>query len=128
MDGGNTLDRENTVSVAFRLNLSIPEHELIYRTLSNLDHDLYKSKSSFIIDALEKYIKGITPEMLMGVYEDRKFITREDINELKAELREELTRTITKDVTRNMYSGFAAAFINGPSDVAVDKSEVMNLD
>ena len=128
MDGGNTLDRENTVSVAFRLNLSIPEHELIYRTLSNLDNNLYKSKSSFIIDALEKYIKGITPEMLMGVYEDKEYITREDFNDLKEELREELTKTITNDVTRNMYSGFAAAFINGPSDVATDESQVMNLD
>ena len=54
MDGGDSVDRENTVSVVFRLNLNIPEHQLIYRTLSNLDNDMYKSKSSFIIDALEK--------------------------------------------------------------------------
>ena len=128
MDGGNTLDRENTVSVTFRLNLSIPEHELIYRTLSNLDNNLYKSKSSFIIDALEKYIKGITPEMLMGVYEDKDFITREDINDLKEELREELTRTITKDVTRNMYSGFAAAFMKDSTVGEVKESQVMELD
>lgn len=122
------MDRENTVSVAFRLNLNIPEHQLIYRTLSNLDSDMYKSKSSFIIDALEKYIKGITPEMLMGVSEDKNYITRDEIEAIKEELREELTRSISKDVTRNMYSGFAAAFMKDTKDEAAKDSQVMELD
>ena len=124
MDGGKSVERENTVSVAFRLNLNIPEHQLIYRTLSNLDHDMYKSKSSFIIDALEKYIKGITPEMLMGVSEDKNYITRDEIEAIK----EELTRSISQDVTRSMYSGFAAAFMKDTKDEAAKGSQVMELD
>lgn len=122
------MDRENTVSVAFRLNLNIPEHQLIYRTLSNLNHDMYKSKSSFIIDALEKYIKGITPEMLLGINEDKNYITREEIEAIKEELRVELTKSISQDVTRNMYSGFAAAFMGDSRDEATKGSQVMELD
>ena len=128
MDGGDSVDRENTVSVAFRLNLNIPEHQLIYRTLSNLDHDMYKSKSSFIIDALEKYIKGITPEMLLGINEDRNYITRDEIDAIKEELREELTKSISQEVTRNMYSGFAAALMKDTKDEAAKESQVMELD
>ena len=128
MDGGKSVERENTVSVAFRLNLNIPEHQLIYRTLSNLDHDMYKSKSSFIIDALEKYIKGITPEMLMGISENKNYITRDEIEAIKEELREELTKSISQDVTRNMYSGFTAAFMKDSRDEAAKGNQVMELD
>ena len=128
MDGGKSVERENTVSVAFRLNLNIPEHQLIYRTLSNLDHDMYKSKSSFIIEALEKYIKGITPEMLLEINEDRNYITRDEIEAIKEELREELTKSISQDVTRSMYSGFAAAFMKDSTAGEVKGAQVMELD
>lgn len=122
------MDRENTVSVTFRLNLNIPDHQLIYRTLSNLDPDMYKSKSSFIIDALEKYIRGITPEMLLGINEDRNYITRDEIEDIKEELRTELTKSISKDVTKNMYSNFTALFMKDSADVEKESAQVMKLD
>ena len=78
------------------------------------------------------YIKGKTPEMLIGVHEERNYITRDEINEIteaiKIELREELTKSISNDVTRNMYSGFAAAFMKDAAGGNVGSSQVMELD
>ncbi len=81
-----------------------------------------------MIDALEKYIKRITPEMLLGINEDRNYITRDEIEAIKEELREELTRSISQDVTRSMYSGFAAAFMKDSVDETTEGVKKMDLD
>lgn len=127
----NDKEKESSGLHGFRLNLSNPDHMLIHRTLSNLDPNLYKSKNTFIIDALEKYIKGITPEVLIGsATEEKDYVTRAELEEMKVEfeevkielsemkveksdIRAELVKEVTREVTRNMYSGIAAAFAGG---------------
>ena len=127
----NDKERESSGLHGFRLNLSNPDHMLIHRTLSNLDPNLYKSKNTFIIDALEKYIKGITPEVLIGsTAGDKDYVSRAELEDLKAEIEEvkielseknvelidmraELVKEVTREVTKNMYSGIAAAFAGG---------------
>ena len=64
----------------------------------------------------------------MGVSEDKNYITRDEIEDIKEELREELTRSISQDVTRNMYSGFAAAFMKDSRVEAAEGSQVIESD
>ena len=103
------MDRNDTVQYCFRLNLRNPDHLLVHRTLMNLDLELYKSKSTFVIDALVKYIKGVTPEMLVGDFRDKDYVTRTELEKMK----EEMTKNITESVTRNMYSILVTALTNG---------------
>lgn len=103
------MDRNDTVQYCFRLNLRNPDHLLVHRTLMNLDLELYKSKSTFIIDSLVKYIKGITPEVLIGDFRDKDFVTRTELEELK----ENMKKSVTEDVTKNMYSILVTALTNG---------------
>ena len=111
------MEKENdNIQYSFRLNLNNPTHMLIHRTLENLDPELYKSKSNFIFDALEKYIKGITPEVLIGERECQDYVTREELEELK----ESITQEAVKEVLKNMFSMFAAVFTDGKFEKNTD--------
>lgn len=103
------MDRNDTVQYCFRLNLRNPDHLMIHKTLMNLDQELYKSKSTFIIDSLVKYIKGITPEMLVGDFREKDYVTRTEIEEMI----EDMKKTVSDEVTGNMYSILVTALTNG---------------
>ena len=119
-------EKETTVQYSFRLNLNIPEHMMIHKALSSLDENLYKTKSGFIIDALDKYVKGISPEALVEALSERDFVTKSEIDDMREDMREDIirsvTKTVTKEVTRNMSSIFANAFSTDHSMINIDCS------
>lgn len=53
---GKFVDKNDIVHYTLRLNLTRPDHLLIYKTLQNLNKDVYKSINEFIIEALRRYI------------------------------------------------------------------------
>lgn len=122
------MEKENNIiQYSFRLNLNYPEHLMIHKALMNLDDNLYRSKSTFIIDALDKYVKGISPEVLIEALSDRDYITRAEFEELQNKMKEQIistvTKSVTREVTKNMSSVFAAAFTTDDSVINIDCSQ-----
>ena len=117
----------NIIQYSFRLNLNYPEHLMIHKALMNLDDNVYRSKSTFIIDALDKYVKGISPEVLIEALSDRDYITRAEFEELQNQMKEQIistvTKSVTREVTKNMSSVFATAFSGDNSVLNIDCSQ-----
>ena len=114
---------ENTIQYSFRLNLSVPEHVMIHKALKNLDESLYKTKSAFIIDALDKYVKGVSPEALIDALSEKDYVTRDEFEDLKEDMIRLVTRNVTREVTKNMSSIFASAFSADNSVINIDCSQ-----
>ena len=49
---------------SFHLNLNNPDHLKIYRTLEDLNTDIHKSVSNFVIKAIIQYINGASKSSL----------------------------------------------------------------
>ena len=49
---------------SFHLNLNNPDHLKIYRTLEDLNTDIHKSVSNFVIKAIIQYINGASKPSL----------------------------------------------------------------
>ena len=80
------MNRNDSVQYGFRLNLKNPDHLLVHKTLMDLDLEIHKSRSMFIIDALVNTIKGIRPENLTRTarkaYDSRlEYVTRGEIED-----------------------------------------------
>lgn len=122
------MEKENNIiQYSFRLNLNYPEHLMIHKALMNLDENLYRSKSTFIIDALDKYVKGVSPEVLIEALSDRNYITRAEFEEMQDQMKEQIIKLVTKsvvrEVTKNMSSLFAAAFSDDDPVINIDCSQ-----
>lgn len=56
--------RKDVEQFNLRLNLNNSNHLKIYRTFQDLNTDIHKSRNNFIIEALLRYINGISDEDL----------------------------------------------------------------
>jgi len=106
------MNRNDSVQYGFRLNLKNPDHLLVHETLMDLDLDIHKSKSMFIIDCLVNAIKGIRPEQLTKTarvaYDSRlEYVTRGEIEDMKLVLEKDETREVSKDVISVLISALS---------------------
>lgn len=106
------MNRNDSVQYGFRLNLKNPDHLLVHETLMDLDLDIHKSKSMFIIDCLVNAIKGIRPEQLTktarATYDSRlEYVTRGEIEDMKLVLEKDVTREVSKDVISVLISALS---------------------
>ena len=78
------MPRSDYLQYNFRLNLNNPDHLRVYRTLTDLNRDIHKSKSSFIVTALLRYIDGASMDELTneGAKQKKDIITREEYEQL----------------------------------------------
>lgn len=80
--------KDDYVPCSFRLNLNNPSHLKVYRVLSDLNLDIHKSKTNFIIAAILSYIGVKTDAELTNLgakeLEERKgYATREELCEME---------------------------------------------
>lgn len=81
------MSKEDGNQHSFRLNLNNPNHLLIHKTLNDLNKDIHKSKSNFIINALLKYINGYSEEELTNSAAEQRakkegYVTRKEIEDI----------------------------------------------
>ena len=99
--------RKDVEQFNLRLNLNNPNHLKIYRTFQDLNTDIHKSRNNFIIEALLRYINGISEEDLTITGAKKKqeadrYVTQSEI----AELETRITAKVMKEVAEMM--GIAA--------------------
>ena len=124
------MNRNDSVQYGFRLNLKNPDHLLVHKTLMDLDLEIHKSRSMFIIDALVNTIKGIRPENLTRTarkaYDSRlEYVTRGEIEDMKLVLEKDVTREVSKDVISVLIAALAkgnTGSVSGATDNADEKT------
>ena len=95
--------RKDVEQFNLRLNLNNPNHLKIYRTFQDLNTDIHKSRNNFIIEALLRYINGISDEDLTFTGAKKKqeadrYVTQSEI----AELETRITAKVMKEVAEMM--------------------------
>ena len=130
------MNRNDGVQYSFRLNLKNPDHLLVHETLMDLDLDIHKSKSMFIIDSLVKTIKGLRPDQLTksakSLYDNRmEYVTRGELENMKLVLEKDVTRDVSKDllsVLITALSGMKGQITVGPSSREDDSQGISEKD
>lgn len=78
---------EHIVRHTCRFNVKNPQHKKINEVLANLNTDVCKSKSQFMIDAIEFYINNYGKESFVTVKKSpAEYVTREELNRLEEKI------------------------------------------
>lgn len=78
---------EHIVRHTCRFNVKNPQHKRINEVLANLNTEVCKSKSQFMIDAIDFYINNFGKESFMTVKKKPiEYVTREELNELEEKI------------------------------------------
>ena len=81
-----------------RINLDNEQHCRVHRVLSKLNKKVHKSVNQFIVDAVDFYINSMNDENLVeDAVEQKKdagYITRDDLDGIRAELKNEVKNEI----------------------------------
>lgn len=122
------MNRNDSVQYCFRLNLKNPDHLLVHETLMDLNLEIHKSKSVFIIDALINTIKGIKrPDQLTktgkSLYDSRnEYVTRGEVEDMKLALEKDITREVSKDMISVLLSALSGGNIKLPATDGAEKN------
>ena len=86
---------------SFRVNFNNPDHLKVYRTLMDLNLDIHKSVSSFVIKALVQYINGVSEDKLTNTGKDRKenlegYVTRKEIADIEYRIKAEVMKEVAQ--------------------------------
>ena len=99
--------------MTLRLNMEEPKQAEIYQILTSLDKYIYKSQNQFLVDALEFYIGHSGKDMLpqQEQVEQQRYITVEELEQIKKELRGELLEE-TRNELLKLLGQYAAGAQN----------------
>lgn len=110
-------NKYDVVQYCLRLNLNNPEHLEVHKILQNLNKDVHKSQTAFIISAiLERAKQYSDDELLIDAAaikkQKEKFITKEEFEESRDELKKELL----KEITALLISSISNNGVNFPAN------------
>lgn len=100
--------RKESIHYGFRLNINNPKQLKIHKVLRDLDPDLYRTKSDYIVEALEFYSDNeaiIKSDDLSRVKREGGYATVEFVNQMKRQIRDELEAEIKQE----LFAMFVAA-------------------
>ena len=78
---------DHIIKQSCRFNIKNPQHRKVNDVLVNLDPEICKSKSQFLINAAEYYIDHFGKEAFVTVSKDEKeYVTRTELENLKRQM------------------------------------------
>ena len=86
---------------SFHLNLNNPDHLKIYRTLEDLNTDIHKSVSNFVIKAVIQYINDASRSSLTKSGKNEKenlegYVTRQELSEAKLQIKADVMKEVAQ--------------------------------
>lgn len=86
---------------SFRVNLNNPDHLKVYRTLMDLNLDIHKSVSGFVVKAVLWYINGVSEAELTNGGRNRKenlegYVTRKEISDMEFRIKAEVMKEVAQ--------------------------------
>ena len=104
--------RDDSILHCFRLNINNPDQLKIHKILRDLDTSVYKSKSNFIIGILKNYLidgDNTVPLSDSDVAQQGGYVTKEYVDNLKADIRKELEAEIRQELFNMVISAMSRA-------------------
>ena len=97
--------KDDYAPCSFRLNLNNPSHLKVYRVLSDLNLEIHKSKTNFIIAAILSYIGVKTDAELTNQgakeLEERKgYATREELYEMESRITVKVMKEVAEIISK----------------------------
>ena len=118
--------------MTLRLNMEEPKQAEIYQILTNLDKYIYKSQNQFLVDALEFYIEHSGKDMLtqQEQAEQQRYITAEELEQIKKELRGELLEEMRNELLKllGQYAAGAQNTMTGQIKALTGQTDEMELE
>ena len=110
--------------MTLRLNMEEPKQAEIYQILTSLDKYIYKSQNQFLVDALQFYIEHSGKDMLtqQEQAEQQRYITAEELEQIKKELRGELLKLL------GQYAAGTQNPIAGQRKAVTERTDEMELE
>lgn len=86
---------------SFRVNLNNSDHLKVYRTLMDLNLDIHKSVSSFVVKAILQYINGVSESDLTNNGKNKKenlegYVTRKEIRDIELRIKAEVMKEVAQ--------------------------------
>ena len=118
--------------MTLRLNMEEPKQAEIYQILTSLDKYIYKSQNQFLVDALEFYIEHSGKDMLtqQEQAEQQRYITAEELEQIKKELRGELLEETRNELLKllEQYAAGAQNPMTGQIKALTGQTDEMELE
>lgn len=97
--------RKDVEQFNLRLNLNNPNHLKIYRTFQDLNTDIHKSRNNFMVEAILRYIKGISDEDLTFAgakknQEKDRYVTQSELEELENRITSKVMKEVAEMLGR----------------------------
>ena len=109
-----------------------PKQAEIYQILTSLDKYIYKSQNQFLVDALEFYIEHSGKDMLtqQEQAEQQRYITAEELEQIKKELRGELLEEARNELLKllGQYAAGAQNPMTGQIKALTGQTDEMELE
>lgn len=110
------MGRQQYEQFCLRFSPDNPQHVKVLRILNNLDRDLYKSKTQFIMEAIESYICRLS-EGMETADEEKKYVTSEELEVMENRIREELRKELYQDFVVHLADTMMTAMVRQPAVV-----------
>ena len=118
--------------MTLRLNMEEPKQAEIYQILTSLDKYIYKSQNQFLVDALEFYIEHSGKDTLtqQEQAEQQRYITAEELEQIKKELRGELLEEMRNELLKllGQYAAGAQNPMTGQIKALTEQTDEMELE
>ena len=118
--------------MTLRLNMEEPKQAEIYQILTSLDKYIYKSQNQFLVDALQFYIEHSGKDMLtqQEQAEQQRYITAEELEQIKKELRGELLEEMRNELLKllGQYAAGAQNPMIGQRKALAGQTDEMELE
>lgn len=118
--------------MTLRLNMEEPKQAEIYQILTSLDKYIYKSQNQFLVDALQFYIEHSGKDMLtqQEQAEQQRYITAEELEQIKKELRGELLEEARNELLKllGQYAAGAQNPMTGQIKALTGQTDEMELE
>ena len=118
--------------MTLRLNMEEPKQAEIYQILTSLDKYIYKSPNQFLVDALQFYIEHSGKDMLtqQEQAEQQRYITAEELEQIKKELRGELLEETRNELLKllGQYAAGAQNPMTGQIKALTGQTDEMELE
>jgi hypothetical protein len=98
---------EDVAKHVMRLNMRNKHHVELHKILEGLDRKISKSKSSFLIDAVDFYIENAGKAL--SRYSDNKYLTWADLDKIKEEVKKDVVDPAVNEARNEAIKLFVAS-------------------
>ena len=119
--------QDHILKASCRFNINNQQHKKVYDVLMDLDPNIAKSKSQFLIDAAEFYIDNFGKEFLTTKHTDNSpYVTRQEFEVLEQQMIDKAVTEARNEVIRLLGGMLCGARVSAPVIEATEEKKTVS--